>query len=351
MVTAAQLDARLQSVVADVAANYQPADDRLEDIVGAGTDGLLEVVGGAISQRKVGVDTGTSVISRDAGDARYQALDALLSAVAALTTAADQVVYATGSDTVAMAALGAWVRTNFLPMTSSATARTALGLGAVAVLDTIASAQLQDEGVTLAKHANLAQGTTIGRATGAGTGAPVALTGAQLATNAGISTFGATLVDDADAATARTTLDVRSPHVYTIWAGPTVNWAVPSAETLFLGSAPWSCRPYDGTRATQARITACHSGAASSGSVHLTVKYTTNGQAAGTYNTVGTWTQLGASAQVVLTLGTGAGANYLDSGWINIASGAKIDGMVAVTGDGGNGSTSVTFYSVNVEFR
>lgn len=271
MVTAAQLDARLQSVVADVAANYQPADDRLEDIVGAGSDGLLEVVGGEILQRKVGVDTGASVISRDTGDARYQEIDALLSALAALTTAADQLIYATGSDTVAMATLGAWVRTDLLPMTS--------------------------------------------------------------------------------AATARTTLDVRYPHVYTIWAGPTVNWAVPSLETLFNGSAPWSCRPYDGTRATQARITACHAGAASSGSVHLTAKYTTNGQAAGTYNTVGTWTQLGASAQVVLTLGTGAGANYLDSGWINIASGAKIDGMIAVTGDGGNGSTSVTFYSVNVEFR
>ncbi len=194
---------------------------------------------------------------------------------------------------------------------------------------TIATAGITDAAITSAKMANMEDGTLKGRPVGAGAGVPSNLSGSDV----------------------RAIADVRYPHVYTIWAGPTVNWAVPSAETLFLGSAPWSCRPYDGTRATQARITACHAGAASSGSVHLTAKYTTNGQAAGTYNTVGTWTQLGASAQVVLTLGTGAGANYLDSGWINIASGAKIDGMIAVTGDGGNGSTSVTFYSVNVEFR
>jgi hypothetical protein len=268
-----------------------------------------------------------------------QPLDATLTALAALTTAANQIVYATGVDTFSMTALDAWVRSNFLNAASASAARTALGLGAVAVLDTIGSAQLQDDGVitakipnaaiTSAKMANMEDGTLKGRPKGSGAGAPSNLSGSDV----------------------RAIADVRSPHVYAIWAGPTVNWAVLSAETLFLGSAPWSCRPYDGTRATQARITACHAGAASSGSVHLTAKYTTNGQAASTYNTVGTWTQLGASAQVVLTLGTGAGANYLDSGWIDIASGAKIDGMIAVTGDGGNGSTSVTFYSVNVEFR
>ena len=176
-------------------------------------------------------------------------------------------------------------------------------------------------------------------------------TGTDTFAQADLTSFGRSLIGVVDAATARTALDVRSPHVYTIWTGPTVGYIVPSAEGLFLGSAPWSCQPYDGTRATQARITGCHIGAASSGTVYLRAKYTTNGQAAGTYNTVGTWTQLGASAQVVATMGTGAGANYFDSGWIDIASGAKIDGMIAVTGLGGNGSTSITFYKLNIEFR
>lgn len=238
----ADLAATENTLRGESAANYQPKDDKLSDIVAAGSDGLLDLNSGAISTRKVGVDTGSSVISRDVGDARY---------VAAST----------------------------------------------------------------------------------------------------VSAFGASLIDDADADTSRTTLDVRYPHVYTVWAGPTVGWIVPASEGLFLGSAPWSCQPYDGTRATQVRITMCHVGAASSGSVKAYVKYTTQGQAAGTYNTVGTWASMASSGQVALTLGTGAGANYLDSGWVTIASGAKIDGMIAVTGDGGNGSTSVTVYSMKVEIR
>ena len=241
-VMASELTATEDMLRSEAASNYQPKDSRFDDIAAAGSDGLLDLNGGVISIRKVGVDTGDSVISRDAGDARY---------VAAST----------------------------------------------------------------------------------------------------VSAFGASLIDDADAATCRTTLDVRYPHVYTVWAGPTVNWTVAASEALFLGSAPWSCQPYDGTRATQARITMCHVGAASSGSVKAYVKYTTNGQAAGTYNTVGTWASMAASGHVSITLGTGAGANYLDSGWVTLASGAKIDGMLAVTGDGGNGSTSITVYSMKVEIR
>lgn len=47
---------------------------------------------------------------------------------------------------------------------------------------------IADAGVTLAKQANLAQQTIIGRAVGAGTGVPQALTSAQVAAVAGAST-------------------------------------------------------------------------------------------------------------------------------------------------------------------
>ena len=58
-----------------------------------------------------------------------------------------------------------------------------LSLGALAVLNSVGSSQITDAAVTLAKMANLAQGASIGRAAGAGTGVPTALTEAQQAAN------------------------------------------------------------------------------------------------------------------------------------------------------------------------
>lgn len=46
--------------------------------------------------------------------------------------------------------------------------------------DQVTTAKIPDEAITLPKHADLAEATAIGRAAGAGTGAPQALTGAQL---------------------------------------------------------------------------------------------------------------------------------------------------------------------------
>lgn len=54
-----------------------------------------------------------------------------LAALAALTPAADRVPYYTGANSAALATLGGWVRTNWLPVTSQAGGRSALGLAAV----------------------------------------------------------------------------------------------------------------------------------------------------------------------------------------------------------------------------
>ena len=61
-----------------------------------------------------------------------QPLDALLTAIAALVTAADKLIYTTGSDTVALADLTAAGRT-LLAAADAAAQRTALGLGTAAV--------------------------------------------------------------------------------------------------------------------------------------------------------------------------------------------------------------------------
>lgn len=76
----------------------------------------------------LGDDDHTQYHNDARGDARYQPLDALLTAVAALTTAADKLAYFTGVDTVALADFTSAART-FCAAVDASAQRTALGLG------------------------------------------------------------------------------------------------------------------------------------------------------------------------------------------------------------------------------
>jgi len=108
----------------------------------------------------------------------YQTSDAGLTSIAGLTTAADKMIYTTAADTYAVATLTTAGRA-LLDDVDAAAQRTTLGLGSAATSDTSAF----ESAGSVSTHA--------------------ALTEVH-----GISAFGATLVDDADAAAARNTLGV-----------------------------------------------------------------------------------------------------------------------------------------------
>lgn len=68
------------------------------------------------------------------GGGPHQPLDAELTALAALASAADKLPFFNGVGSASLADLTAWVRANILPAADAAAVRTALGLGALALL-------------------------------------------------------------------------------------------------------------------------------------------------------------------------------------------------------------------------
>jgi phage-related tail fiber protein len=90
------------------------------------SDGSGKVAVSAVTSTELGYLTGvTSAIQTQLGG--KQNLDATLTALAALTTAADQLIYATGVDTFAMASLTTFGR-SLIDDADAATARTTLGV-------------------------------------------------------------------------------------------------------------------------------------------------------------------------------------------------------------------------------
>jgi microcystin-dependent protein len=175
--------------------------------------------------------SGTIALTSDL--ASYQPLDATLTALAGLTTAADQLIYATGADALAMATLTAFGR-SLLDDANAAAGLTTLGVSAYAqtllddadaataraTLGLVIGTNVQAQDAELAAIAGLASAADrLPYFTGSGTASLATFTafGRSLVDDAdaaaglatlGVSAFAQTLLDDADAAAALTTLGV-----------------------------------------------------------------------------------------------------------------------------------------------
>jgi len=162
----------------------------------SGLSGMLKADADSLANAVAGVD--------------FLAPDAELTAIAGLTSAADKAPYFTGSGTAALFDLTSFART-LLDDADAATARATLGLGTAA---TAASSSFEAAGA-VSTHAGLTSGVH------------------------GISAFGASLLDDADAATARATLGLGSSSSPT-FAGLTLSAGTLTTSTPFAFSQTWN---------------------------------------------------------------------------------------------------------------
>jgi hypothetical protein len=199
------------------------------DVTGSGTTAITTAIGsgkvtnamlaGSIAASKlVGSDivvAESQVTSLTTDLAGKQPLDATLTALAGVTTAADKLIYAMASDTFATTTLTTFGR-SLVDDADAAAARTTLGL--VIGTDVLAPTgdgsgltglvQSQVSGLVSALAGKQPLDATLTALAGVTTAADklVYATGADAFATADLTAYARTLIDDADAATARTTL-------------------------------------------------------------------------------------------------------------------------------------------------
>lgn len=165
-------------------------------------------------------------VSLSAANVGAQPVDATLTALAGVATAADQLIYATGVDAFATTTLTGFART-LLDDADAPTARATLGLGSAATQNSAAFQPADAELTALASLVSAADQLPY-------------FTGAGAAALTTLSAFGRTLVDDADAAAARATLGLGTIATQAASAvaitGGTINGTTIGATTRSTGA-------------------------------------------------------------------------------------------------------------------
>lgn len=252
------------------------------------------------------------------------ASDAELAALAGLTSAADRLPYFTGSGSASLATFTAGGRALVNSAGTSGTFPYFSALNTV-TLGTLTAAGLAllDDADAAAQRTTLGLGTAATQASTAFEAAGGISTHAALTSSVhGISAFGATLVDDADAATARTTIGLGSVEntALSTWAGSA------NVTTLgTIGTGTWN--------ATAIGVSKGGTGQTALGTALQVLR--TNAAADGTE-----WATIsgGASAlddltDVVITApSTGQVLKYNGTSWINDTDATGGGGSVTITG-------------------
>ena len=117
---------------------------------------------------------------------------------------------------------------------------------------------------------------------------------------------------------------------------------MPVAATFLFGSHRHITKA-DLSGYTQCRLIANKQGTAGAAASKLMLRY-----AASFSTTVGSYSDIGTSEVSVAVNVTN---NVLDSGWVNLAAGAKADVFIAVVGSGGDGVLDPQFGSIKAQFK
>ena len=163
----------------------------------------------------------------------------------------------------------------------------------------------------------------------------------QVAASALVGGGETTLHSHAGSGVARQRLSI---HIPLVGASPWTN--MPVALSFFMATASVSkhVSKIDLTGYTQVRLLVLKTTVAGAAASKLILRYRTAFD-----QTVGNWSDIGTAEVSVVCTGTDT---FLDTGWINLAAGAKADGIfVALLGSGGNGALDPTFGLIEAEFK